>query len=75
MRVLRRAIWGGVLAGGVLTLTLAASGAAAAQGKLEAHYTVTLAGLPIGTGSWMIDISDTRYLAAASGSTDPSSAT
>jgi hypothetical protein len=43
--------------------------AAAAQGKLEARYEVTLAGLEIGTGSWMVDISDTHYLAAASGST------
>ncbi|HEY6028086.1 MAG TPA: DUF3108 domain-containing protein [Pseudolabrys sp.] len=48
---------------------MAASAAAAAQGKLEARYSVTLAGLPIGTGSWMVDIGDTHYLAAASGST------
>jgi hypothetical protein len=40
-----------------------------AQGKLEARYEVTLAGLQIGTGSWTIDISDTHYLAAASGAT------
>ena len=50
-------------------VTLAAAVPASAQGKLEARYEVTLAGLPIGTGSWMIDISDTHYLAAASGAT------
>jgi hypothetical protein len=55
------------MAGAVLVA--AASNAASAQGKLEARYTVTLAGLPIGTGSWMVDIGDTHYLAAASGST------
>jgi Protein of unknown function (DUF3108) len=43
--------------------------AADAQGKLEAHYTVTLAGIPIGKGDWIIDISDTHYKAAASGAT------
>ena len=69
MRVLRRAIRGTLLACGGLALTVAASAAAAAQGKLEARYSVTLAGLPIGTGSWMVDIGDTHYLAAASGST------
>ena len=53
--------------GGCLTLAILAPGAASAQGKLEARYEVTLAGLEIGTGSWMVDISDTHYLAAASG--------
>jgi hypothetical protein len=40
-----------------------------AQGRLEAHYTVRLAGIPIGKGHWVIDISDTQYSAAASGET------
>jgi len=65
-RLVRRCLGCVVLAGGALA---AASGAASAQGKLEARYEVTLAGLPIGTGSWVVDISDTHYLAAASGST------
>jgi hypothetical protein len=43
--------------------------AARAQGKLEAQYTATLAGIPIGKGSWAIEISDTHYKAAASGLT------
>jgi Protein of unknown function (DUF3108) len=42
---------------------------AAAQGKLDARYVVTLAGLPIGKGAWVIDISDDQYIAAASGMT------
>ena len=45
------------------------AGAAQAQGKLEAHYTATLAGIPIGKGSWVIDIGDAHYTAAASGMT------
>jgi hypothetical protein len=40
-----------------------------AQGKLEARYVVTLAGLPIGTGNWVIEIGEDRYTAAASGKT------
>jgi Protein of unknown function (DUF3108) len=42
---------------------------ASAQGKLDAQYTVTLAGLPIGKGSWRIDIADTQYNATATGRT------
>ena len=33
--------------------------AVGAQGKLDARYEVTLAGVPIGRGAWFIDISDT----------------
>jgi hypothetical protein len=42
---------------------------ALAQGRLDAQYTVTLAGLPIGNGTWTIDIRDDRYNMAASGAT------
>lgn len=42
---------------------------ACAQGKLEAHYSATVSGLPIGEGSWMIDINSGHYTAAASGAT------
>jgi hypothetical protein len=54
-------------AAGALTAVL--PGAALAQGKLEAHYLVTLAGIPIGKGSWVIEVADGRYNAAASGVT------
>jgi hypothetical protein len=42
---------------------------AAAQGKLEAQYEATLAGIPVGRGAWSIDIQDDQFAAAASGGT------
>jgi hypothetical protein len=42
---------------------------ACAQGKLDAQYTMTLAGIPIGKGSWLIDIADTQFSATANGKT------
>jgi hypothetical protein len=45
------------------------SGPALAQGKLEAQYTASLAGIPIGKGSWVVDIGEAHYTAAASGMT------
>jgi hypothetical protein len=53
-----------------IALALVALPAAAqAQGKLEARYRASLAGLPIGKGSWVIDIGEAHYTAAASGVT------
>lgn len=40
-----------------------------AQGKLDARYSATLSGIPIGRGAWVIDIADDQYTAAASGTT------
>lgn len=37
--------------------------------RLEAEYTASLAGIPIGHGNWVVQISDDEYTAAASGST------
>src|SRR3989440_166066 len=42
---------------------------AQAQGKLEARYTASLAGIPLGTGIWVIDIAPDQYTAVASGRT------
>ena len=42
---------------------------AAAQGRLDAEYMVTLAGIPIGHGNWVIDVSDNAFTATASGGT------
>ena len=42
---------------------------AQAESKLEAHYVASLAGIPIGSGTWIVDVGEGRYLAAASGST------
>jgi Protein of unknown function (DUF3108) len=51
-----------------LTLLLVV-GQAGAQGRLEAQYTASLAGIPIGKGNWTIEITDSHYSAAASGGT------
>src|SRR5215468_5713150 len=40
---------------------------ACAQGKVEATYRATLAGIPIGSGSWIIDIGPKHYASAATG--------
>lgn len=42
---------------------------AATQDRLEAVYTASIAGIPIGRGNWIIEISDDQYTAAASGTT------
>jgi len=40
---------------------------ACAQGRVEAAYRATLAGIPIGSGSWIIDIGPKHYAGAATG--------
>ncbi len=57
------------LAAGCLLLAAGCSGSAFAQGRVDAQYEVTLAGIPIGKGSWVVDIGDDQYSAAASGKT------
>jgi hypothetical protein len=52
----------------VMAICLSGSGAGA-QGKLDARYVATLAGVPIGKGAWVIDIGDDQFTAAASGMT------
>jgi hypothetical protein len=50
--------------------TLAATASPAlAQGRLDARYSVTLSGMPVGKGSWVIDIAENQFTAAASGAT------
>ena len=60
-----------VLGAAALAVTMAdgQQGRGFAQGKLDARYTVTLGGLPVGRGAWVIDISDDQFTAAASGAT------
>jgi hypothetical protein len=53
---------------GVLLLLLSPD-AASAQGRLEARYEATLAGIPVGKGAWTIEISDDQFTASASGGT------
>jgi hypothetical protein len=41
----------------------------AEEGRLEAVYTASIAGIPIGRGNWMVEFSDDQYTVAASGAT------
>ena len=50
-------------------MLLALPHSAFAQGRLEAQYEATLAGIPVGRGAWTIDIADDQFSAAASGGT------
>src|SRR6185295_18995281 len=46
------------------SVALAGSGLSANdQGKLEARYTASLAGIPLGSGIWVIDIAPDQYTA------------
>jgi uncharacterized protein DUF3108 len=40
-----------------------------AQGKLDASYSVTVAGVPVGRGSWRVDIGEDQFSAVANGTT------
>src|SRR5579872_1822073 len=42
---------------------------ALAQARLDAQYEATLAGIPVGRGSWTIEIGDEVYAASAFGGT------
>ena len=57
-----------VLCAGLLPL-LAAPGAAFAQGRLEAKYEASLAGIVVGKGAWTIEIGEDQYVASAYGGT------
>ena len=50
-------------------LIAAAPATTSAQTKLEARYTAALAGIPLGSGTWVIDIAADQYTAVASGHT------
>jgi len=59
-----------LLASGMLFLALfGVSASALAQGHLEARYSATLASIPVGSGTWTIDIGDNQYAATATGTT------
>jgi hypothetical protein len=47
----------------------AAAAPAAAQGRLDAQYEASLSGIPVGKGSWAIEIGDDSFSAAAQGGT------
>jgi hypothetical protein len=48
-------------------MSLMAAGPAAAQAKLDAQYRVTLGGLPIGNGAWVVDVTQDQYAMAVTG--------
>jgi hypothetical protein len=56
----------GPLAAGAL---LFAPQAASAQGRVDAQYEATLAGIPVGKGAWTIEIGDDTFSASAQGGT------
>jgi hypothetical protein len=64
--LVRRAGWSLTAAAAVL-LAGAVGDSARAQAKLEARYTAALAGIPIGEGTWVIDIGKDHYTSTASG--------
>jgi Protein of unknown function (DUF3108) len=57
------------LCAGAVVLAASAQATASAQGRLQAEYEATLAGIPIGKGGWNIDIGDDQYTATAFGGT------
>ena len=61
-----RALLGGSAA---LALLVALAPSAFAQGKLEAQYEASLAGIPLGKGGWNVEIGDDTYAASAFGGT------
>jgi hypothetical protein len=52
-----------------LASVLALPDQAFAQGRLDAQYEATLAGIPVGKGAWAVDISDDQFSASVSGGT------
>lgn len=64
----RPTIWG---VAGLLSAVavLAVPVAARAQVKLDARYVASLAGIPIGSGSWVISLGEDRYSAVVNGGT------
>src|SRR2546427_5337790 len=56
----------GLCAGALVAL---APQATFAQGRLDAHYEASLSGIPVGHGSWTIQIGDDGFSASAQGPT------
>jgi Protein of unknown function (DUF3108) len=56
-------------ASAIIVAALMAPAPAQAQGRLDARYTASLSGLPIGKGAWVVDIANNQFTAAASGMT------
>ena len=63
---LHRGLVGGLCAAALIALV---PQAASAQGRLDAQYEATLAGIPVGKGAWTIEIGDDAFAASAQGGT------
>jgi hypothetical protein len=57
------------LVGALAATVCLLGGSANAQGKLDALYVASLAGVPIGKGGWVIEVGDDQFSAAATGMT------
>jgi hypothetical protein len=69
--LMRARLAAGVAVATILTAVFLADAGhiAAAQGRLEAEYSASLAGIPIGRGTWIVDISEDEFSSAANGAT------
>jgi hypothetical protein len=56
-------------AAALLAVAVLMPNAANAQVKLQVRYTASLAGIPLGTGTWDIDVAEDRYTAVGTGRT------
>jgi len=64
----RSAVGRAIPAAALTLAAVAVSGNPAhAQGRFEARYSVTIAGIPVGQGVWVADIHENQYTTAASG--------
>lgn len=63
----RQLLW--LVAGGLITAAWPQHSRAETDVKLDARYQATIAGVPIGSGRWWLEIHDDKYSAAASGAT------
>ncbi len=69
MHILRHCLTRRVAFAASLFAGLGLAGAAPAQTKLEARYIAALAGIPLGSGSLVIEVSGEQYTAVANGRT------
>lgn len=67
-RLTRNAVWA-FAALCALALTDGSARDADAQGRLDARYNATLAGIKLGQGTWIVDAGDDQFMAVASGMT------
>nr|WP_172114525.1 DUF3108 domain-containing protein [Bradyrhizobium aeschynomenes] len=58
-----------MVAAGAAVVVLLVAQDAQAQSRLDAQYTASLAGIPVGKGTWAIEIGDEQYGASAQGGT------